>query len=75
MRTYRDAYDGTNKRLYNQAENTLRRIRQSPKLYADDTTKIDRVLLKAKARMIRRMHLPCARVWPERPDAYLYSWA
>lgn len=43
-----------NQALLTQAEGLLRRIRNSPKLWEPDTTKIDRVLVKAKARMMRR---------------------
>lgn len=47
-----------NKRLLEQAERLLRRIRQSPKLWDGDTAKIERVLLKAKARMMKRRAKP-----------------
>ncbi len=33
-------------------ENLVRKIRQSPKLFADDSVKIDRVLAEAKRRML-----------------------
>lgn len=61
---YTMAYRDYNRRLLAQAEVLLRRLRQSEKLWASDTTKIDRVLLRAKARMIRRMYLTGAREWP-----------
>jgi hypothetical protein len=62
-----------NKRLYNEAENLLRRIRQSPKLWEQDSGKIDRVLEKAKARMLRRMLLNGAREWPRDRMLDLYA--
>ena len=46
-----------NTKLYAESEQLLRRLRSSPKLWDDDSAKIDRVLLKAKARMLRRRDL------------------
>ena len=43
-------------RLLSQAENLLRSLRSSPKLF-QESVKIDRVLLKAKSRLFRRRQL------------------
>lgn len=48
----------TNEQLHKEAERLLRKLRNSPKLWEADSAKIDRVLLKAKARMMRRAMLP-----------------
>ena len=42
------------KRLTVQAENLLRALRCDSRLWLDETTKIDRVLRRAKQRMMRR---------------------
>ena len=63
-----------NKRLYEQADSLLWRIRRSPLLFStDDTHKIHRILRKAKARMLRRMYYPGARQWPEDRTLFLYQ--
>ena len=46
-----------NSKLYEQAARLVRRLRNSPKLWDDDTCKIDRVLERAIARKARRYRL------------------
>jgi len=52
------AREKENARLYEQANRLVRRLRNSPKIWEDDDTKIRRVLGKAKARSARRYDLP-----------------
>lgn len=63
-----------NKTLYAQSERLVRKLRNSPKLWDDDTTKIDRVLVKAKARMLHRRTLPGVQVYSA-DDRMLFLYA